>query len=77
VIAPPRKDRVDNGLECKGGGGDCILHSRWHLGEYLTANQPVGFELAKLCGQHVLGDAGNRAPDNLEAMIDWYRKVWA
>jgi EAL domain len=49
VIAPARKDRVDNGLERPGSRGDCILHSWWHLGEYLAANEPVGFEFAKLC----------------------------
>jgi predicted signal transduction protein with EAL and GGDEF domain len=27
VIAPARKDRVDNGLERPGSRGDCILHS--------------------------------------------------
>jgi hypothetical protein len=62
VIAPARKDRVDNGRERPGSRGDCILHSRRHLGEYLAANEPVGFEFAKLCFQHVLGDAGDRAP---------------
>jgi hypothetical protein len=61
VIAPTRKDRVDNGLERPGSRGDCILHSRWYLGEYLAA-KPVGFEFAKLCCQRVLGDARDRAP---------------
>jgi hypothetical protein len=61
VIAPARKDRVDNGLGRPGSGGDCILHSRWYLGEYLAA-KPIGFEFAKLCCQRVLGDARDRAP---------------
>jgi predicted signal transduction protein with EAL and GGDEF domain len=49
VIAPARKDRVDNGLERPGSRGDCILHSWWHLGEYLAANEPVGFDLSRSC----------------------------
>src|SRR6202163_2994094 len=61
AIAPARKDRVDNGLGRPGSGGDCILHSRWYLGEYLAA-KPIGFEFAKLCCQRVLGDDRDRAP---------------
>jgi hypothetical protein len=68
VVAPPVKDRVDDGLERLGGGGDCILHTRWHLSEYLAANQPVGFEFAKLGRQHMLSDTWDRAPEFSEAM---------
>src|SRR5271166_4086949 len=64
---PPRLQRKNHRLERASARRDAVLHPRRHFGEHFADQKSVALQLAKLIGQHALGDVRQSAPDFVEA----------
>ena len=57
----PTDELLKGGDERLASVGETVLHARRHLGVNGARDQPVGFHLAQVAGEHFLRNSGHRA----------------
>lgn len=64
----PFEQFIEHGSQRHGGGRDLVFDARRDLRKHRALDQPVGFQIAQLHGQHMLGDFGNSPAQLAETM---------
>lgn len=67
VLRRPLPKRIQHGTQRLAQIGEPVFHLRRHGGMHAAADQPGGFQRAKLLGQLLLGDQRNGAGEFGEA----------
>lgn len=68
MVLRPFEQFIEHGSQRHGGGRDLVFDARRDFRKHRALDQPVGFQIAQLHGQHMLGDFGNSPAQLAETM---------
>ena len=69
MLLRPFEQLFEHGAQRQGRGRDLVFDARRNFRKNRALDQSIGFEIAELQRQHVLGDPGNCAAQLAEAVL--------
>jgi hypothetical protein len=69
MLLRPPEQLIEYRPECLGGCRDLVFDAWRNFWINCALDQPVGFEIAQLCGQHVLSDTRDGSTKFTEALL--------